>query len=372
MSQTQQTYSLRKEIGFGVELAMSALGEPHQIQVEDQGGAYDFSVITATDPLASLRAEAAWTTLSVTPGVLTAVPAGVRKLAVQITAINNPDAPQLQVFHLPGFFRGTESARYYGVDTLLLPVPDVPPPFGPDAPFLANLELHYDFTDLSTLWQDEAASVRAMANGDPIARIDDKGTRGLNLLSSGGTTPLQLEVGTELWSHTDASVQGLLSALLATNLPPPQTCFCVYNHAALQTLQIMCSVQSTLHMQFRQQTAGNRTQMLMSNSGGFPTNNFPDAVDTWYAAIGMARSPTGQDARYSIDGNVTLGGPQTSTTWTTAHRVTIAANANPIGNNPYFGRIAEFGIYGIGDAEEATIFDDIEAYITAKYGIVWA
>ena len=120
MSQTQQTYSLRKEIGFGVELAMSALGEPHQIQLEDQGGAYELGVITTTDALASLRAQSAWTPLSVIPGVLTAVPLGVRKLAVKLTAINDPDAPKPQVFHLPGFFRGTESARYYGIDQLLL------------------------------------------------------------------------------------------------------------------------------------------------------------------------------------------------------------------------------------------------------------
>lgn len=121
MSQTQQTYSLRKEIGFGVELAMSALGEPHQIQLEDQGGAYGLSVITTNDPLASLAAQSAWSVLAVTPGVLTTVPLGVRKLAVKVTAINDPDAPKPQVFHLPGFFRGTEGARYYGVDQLTLP-----------------------------------------------------------------------------------------------------------------------------------------------------------------------------------------------------------------------------------------------------------
>ena len=121
MSQTQQTYSLRKEIGFGVELAMSALGEPHQIQLEDQGGAYEMAVITTTDALASLRAQSAWIPFSVTPGVLTTVPLGVRKLAVKITVINDSDAPKPQVFHLPGFFRGTEGARYYGVDQLLLP-----------------------------------------------------------------------------------------------------------------------------------------------------------------------------------------------------------------------------------------------------------
>ncbi len=122
MSQPQHTHTLRKEVGFGVELAMSALGEPHEIQIENFKSSFDIKVITATDPLASLRATSLWETLSVPTGVLTAVPLGVRKLAVSITGINSPDSPAPTVFHLPGFFRGAESARYYGVDQLTLPV----------------------------------------------------------------------------------------------------------------------------------------------------------------------------------------------------------------------------------------------------------
>lgn len=122
MSQPQHTHALRKEIGFGVELAMAQLGEPHEIQIEDQAGAYDLTVRITDDPLASLRAASLWTSMAITPGVLTAVPTATRKLAVEITAINS-DAPAPTVFHLPGFFRGAENARYYGVDQLTLPVP---------------------------------------------------------------------------------------------------------------------------------------------------------------------------------------------------------------------------------------------------------
>lgn len=115
MSQPQHTYTLRRELGFGVELALSQLGEPHQIQVENFKGG--ILVRITDDPLASLRAESLWSNFAITPGVLTTVPAGTRKLAVQVTTVGS-EAPT--VFHVPGFFRGAESARYYGVDQLTL------------------------------------------------------------------------------------------------------------------------------------------------------------------------------------------------------------------------------------------------------------
>lgn len=120
MSQPQHTYTLRKELGFGVELAMSQLGEPHEIQIENFKG-QSLSVITTTDPLASLRARGLWSEFNVTPGVLTPVPLGVRKLAVEVTVVGSLSQPSPTVFHVPGFFRGAENARYYGVDRLTAP-----------------------------------------------------------------------------------------------------------------------------------------------------------------------------------------------------------------------------------------------------------
>jgi hypothetical protein len=170
MSQPQHTYTLRKEVGFGIELALSQLGEPHEIQIENFKSSFDIEVITTTDPLASLRARTLWKTLTVPTGVLTPVPVGVRKLAVQITAINSPNSPAPTVFHVPGFFRGAENARYYGVDQLDSPI--VLPLFP-----LGAL-IHYDATDLSTLWQNTAGTTPVTADGDPLQRIDNKGSIG--------------------------------------------------------------------------------------------------------------------------------------------------------------------------------------------------
>lgn len=174
---TRHTYALRKQIGFDVELALSALGEPHQVELDDQGGAYDLEVITTPDPLASLRAESAWSVFAVTPGVPTIVPLGVRKLAVQITAINS-DAPKPTVKMVTLAYRGTESARYYGVDQPTLPVPVAPA--GLPVPFT-----WYDFSDITTLFQDEAGTVPVTANGQEVRHIANKGNGTSNPITSG-------------------------------------------------------------------------------------------------------------------------------------------------------------------------------------------
>ena len=166
MSQPQHTYTLRQEVGFGIELALSQLGEPHEIQIDNFKGNV-FAVRITDDPLASLRAESLWTNFDVNAGQLTTVPAGTRKLAVENVEIGGGPTT---VFHLPGFFRGAENARYYGVDQLTLK--RVPPLFP-----LGAL-IHYDARDLATLWQNTAGTTPVVADGDPVQRIDNKGSIG--------------------------------------------------------------------------------------------------------------------------------------------------------------------------------------------------
>ena len=177
---TRHAYSLRKQIGFDVELALSALGEPHQVELDDQGGAYDLEVIITTDPLASLRADSAWSVFAVTPGVPTAVPLGTRKLAVQITAINS-DAPKPTVQMVTLAHRGTESGRYYGVDQPTLPAPVGPSgPQPPPTPFA-----WWDGSDLSTLFQDTAGTVPTALNGDLVRYMANKGVGASHALKTG-------------------------------------------------------------------------------------------------------------------------------------------------------------------------------------------
>lgn len=178
MSQPQHTHTLRQEVGFGIELAMSHLGEPHEIQPENNGGAI-LKARTTSNPLASLRATSEWTSMQIFNGILNTIPAGVRKIAIEIESISNPDAPAPQVFHLPGFFRGAEQARYYGVDQLTLPsIPLVKKGVIPNHPVAPeNLCYWYDFPDPATVFTDFAGVVPA-GDGDTIRHVRDKGRAG--------------------------------------------------------------------------------------------------------------------------------------------------------------------------------------------------
>jgi hypothetical protein len=245
----------------------------------------------------------------------------------------------------------------------------IPPP---ELPFLANVDMHYDFSDLSTLWQDEAGTMQASTNGDSIARIDDTGTRGLNLLSSGGTTPVVLDSVSDTFAvGSTVDAVGVLHALIDINFVPPQTAYVVWNSATLPTLTQFFQCQSTLSMQFRTQTNGNRMIAYNSNNNRETNPNAPPQIDTWYAAIVMGRDTNSQVASFSASAGSDGGANQTTTTWDTTKRMLMFAN-NTGGGNPFRGRIAEAGVYDIDDSDEPTIFAEIEAYITDKFGIVWA
>ena len=218
MSQPQHTYSLRKEIGFGVEIALSIMGEPHEIQIEDQAGAYTLAVRTTTDPLASIRALSQWTAFSITPGVLTPVLAGVRKVAVEIVSINS-DAPKATVFHMPGFFRGTESARYYGVDQLDSPGSIVGARLWDGASFNKHVGVISNVVDgrngTVSFWFNKGGP----AGQQFLFQLNDRlwiafGDQVINLIvqKTGGGLPNQVVIGTgttgwaaDVWNHWMAS-----------------------------------------------------------------------------------------------------------------------------------------------------------------------
>lgn len=187
MSQPQHTHTLRQEIGFGAQLAMSALGEPHEIQPENNGGAVLKARMTS-NPLASLRATSEWNSFPIFNGIPNTIPAGIRQIAIEVESISNPDAPAPQVFHLPGFFRGAEQARYYGVDQLTVTAPLVkgPIPNHPVAP--DKLCYWWDFTDPTQVFEDVAGLIPAVDGGD-ISYIGDKGRAGFSIAQNPSQNP---------------------------------------------------------------------------------------------------------------------------------------------------------------------------------------
>ena len=77
----------------------------------------------------------------------------------------------------------------------------------------------YDPADLSTLWQDTAGTVPVTADGQSVARIDDKSGNGIHLTQgTAGQQPLYKTDGTLHWLEFDGTDDFLFSATLAQNI----------------------------------------------------------------------------------------------------------------------------------------------------------
>ncbi len=64
---------------------------------------------------------------------------------------------------------------------------------------ITDAHIWYDFTDISTLWQDTGGTSAVAADGDPIARVDDKGSLGVNITQATGSK--QPAYDTDFVSH---------------------------------------------------------------------------------------------------------------------------------------------------------------------------
>lgn len=92
-----------------------------------------------------------------------------------------------------------EQARLYGVDQLDSPVP---PPAPPVMPFATTAELWYDFTDVSTLFQNTGGSTPVTLTGHPIRFVANKG------LNVSAGAPLKRLAGAAVDITWDSDVGG--------------------------------------------------------------------------------------------------------------------------------------------------------------------
>lgn len=77
----------------------------------------------------------------------------------------------------------------------------------------------YDPSDLSTLWQDTGGTVAVTADGQSVARMDDKSGNGNHLTqATAGMRPVYHTDGTKHWLEYDG-VDDILVAPIATSLP---------------------------------------------------------------------------------------------------------------------------------------------------------
>jgi len=97
------------------------------------------------------------------------VPAGTRKIAIEATSHDANDPSSVTV--VSDGKTNMEQARLYGVDQLDSPSLIV-------SAFPSGALIHYDATDLSTVWQNTAGTTPVTTDGDPLQRVDNKGSIG--------------------------------------------------------------------------------------------------------------------------------------------------------------------------------------------------
>jgi len=163
---SRHTHSPR-EVGFFVEAALSPLSVS-SVEWSDNGGVVE--IYTTPDPLHTLRDIDNWTRFT-KPGSSGTfnLPADTRKVAIEATSHDTNDPSAVTV--VSDGVTNMEQARLYGVDQLDSPSLIV-------AAFPSGSLIHYDATDLSTLFQDTAGTVPVAVDGDPVRRVNNKGSIG--------------------------------------------------------------------------------------------------------------------------------------------------------------------------------------------------
>lgn len=215
----------------------------------------------------------------------------------------------------------------------------------------------YDPSDLSTLWQDTAGTTPVTADGQSVARIDDKSGNGLNLLqATAGLRPLYKTAGGLHWLEFDGTddrltvgsgIAGASQTVGLAGANPTGTAGCPYASSTASADRL-----------------------------GFRLDGSALSVGHYNGSAWLAKSGAG-----STTSNVLLGEIVKSVS--TALRVNAAAQSGttvPFGagvavtalganNSANFfpGRI--YGLLQIARALSAAERDELEAYLAEKAGI---
>ena len=182
MTQYIQTYRTTR-LGVGDVVAIQG-AHPVTVSLDKESGAYTAGLVY-TDVLdANLRNDADWQQLSAVDAsdvVDMAVPSTAKAVATRVTVISGETTPRAGAkmvvcgSNLLGLHQRRNHASGRQGDFTTPPAPSLPvidPP--------GNEVLWYDFDDISTLFQDDGASVPVTADGQIINSITNKGSATTN------------------------------------------------------------------------------------------------------------------------------------------------------------------------------------------------
>ncbi len=229
-------------------------------------------------------------------------------------------------------------------------------------PDFANIAHWYDFTDLSTLWQDTSATTPVASNNDPVARVDDK-VGGVNILQdTANAEPLYKEspAGVRSQLNNDFFDDNTASAFASGNFT---VAVCWIWRAVSTTSYVWTWQQLDAWVQ---QASSGSVNVRMANTfvgASTPVGYTGEPVAVWQYDDG-ANAQRGRGSWETSD--FTSAG--TSLGPTASDNLAIM-NYSGTGSNAYSSEIKEWiawsGALSSGDRAA------LQTYFASKHGVVW-
>jgi hypothetical protein len=247
--------------------------------------------------------------------------------------------------------------------------PTNPPSWVPSTP-TTPLAYYYDISDISTLFKDTAGTVPVTADGDAVARVNDKSGNGFTITQTngsgfcpvyragGGKPYLELTGASSQWLSTPGNVQ----AVNATDGSHTAAAAVVFTNNT-GTQKVIDSDLVTRVSQFLRNNAGT-LETLNFNTGGANVDNVTQAGLTAGASLRLievspaAAAPTDYVNGTSATGSFFGTGPLQNAAYN------LGIGAGPGGGNPMTGKLyCAVGYKGAISGADAA---NLDAFLAAK------
>jgi hypothetical protein len=359
------TYSYNR-LGVGDVITLDGGGHPYTVTVSVPSG-WTANYWWSADPLASVQDLSKWTQL-LFPGPL---PVTARKLAVNVLTVpgQTPTSARLEVNVSSNSYKSAHGARHIDSGAHA-------PAFHSNAYLLPGKtpEYWYDFTDLPNLFQDKNLIDPVTAIGQVVAGISNKGTVVQDLSVNVSDVPT-LENLDGLGGHSYAlfpqSPGRSYTALVSPTFDwtdGSRSFMCLYEwiDGGANTERNIFSSSSAAFVNHRINMLGGDLPQTLINGA---TGNFSILTErTPVAAIGEMIQAGGTDPfdyRISYEDNDQTG----TNTLSAVSNISINVGSDEAGLNSHIGKIYEVACWVNGG--DVPTLDELEAYVTTKYGLAW-
>lgn len=240
-------------------------------------------------------------------------------------------------------------------------------------PDLSNLLHWFDFTDLTQMFTDTAGTMPVVFTGDDISRINNKGSDGTPLLQAAPLDRMELDLAFHANPSALASDvggnRGSIGAAIANGIAGSYT-FCIITALGQDVLAVISAswdqaIPST-GFQIRHNGSGVLNVTTPSTTTVIPGVN-TQTIGVYDAIIGVCRTNDTQEIWFSLDA---------ATATDTALFAAIAdAGDFAIGAEQLVGGFDFEGHIGgvlVWNSDETVSIADIQDYVTARFGVVWA